>query len=126
MADVPFYLTYDDVLLLPQYSEILPKNVDTKTQLTKNIKLNMPLVSAAMDTVTEHELAIKIALYGGIGIIHKNLTPDGQADEVIRVKRFENGFIFSPWSLALLTYRACQVKFPALIFLISIPIRTDF
>ncbi|MBU1934469.1 IMP dehydrogenase [Patescibacteria group bacterium] len=96
MADIPFYLTYDDVLLLPQYSEILPKNVDTKTKLTKRIKLNIPLVSAAMDTVTEHELAIKMALYGGIGIIHKNLTPDAQAEEVNRVKRFENGFIKHP------------------------------
>lgn len=96
MTDIPFYLTYDDVLLLPQYSEILPKNVDTKTQLTKGIKLNIPLVSAAMDTVTEHELAIKMALYGGIGIIHKNLTPDQQAQEIDRVKRFENGFITNP------------------------------
>lgn len=96
MAELPFYLTYDDVLLLPQYSEVLPKNVDTKTQLTKGIKLNIPLVSAAMDTVTEHELAIKMALYGGIGIIHKNLTPDQQAEQVDLVKRFENGFIRNP------------------------------
>ncbi len=96
MADIPFYLTYDDVLLLPQYSEILPRNVDTKTQLTKRIKLNVPLLSAAMDTVTEHELAIKLALYGGMGIIHKNLTPDEQAEEVDLVKRFENGFIRNP------------------------------
>ncbi|MFH0837953.1 MAG: IMP dehydrogenase [Patescibacteria group bacterium] len=96
MADFPLYLTYDDVLLLPQYSEILPRNVDTRTHLTKHIKLNVPLVSAAMDTVTEHELAIKMALYGGIGIIHKNLTPDQQAGEVDLVKRFENGFIRSP------------------------------
>ncbi len=96
MADLPLYLTYDDVLLLPQYSEILPKSVDTKTQLTKRIELNAPILSAAMDTVTEHELAIKMALYGGIGIIHKNLTPDEQAEEVDLVKRFENGFIRSP------------------------------
>lgn len=96
MAEYPFYLTYDDVLLLPQYSEILPRQVDTKTRLTKNIELNIPLVSAAMDTVTEHELAIKMALYGGIGIIHKNLTPDQQAEEVDLVKRFENGFIKNP------------------------------
>jgi len=96
MADLPLYLTYDDVLLLPQYSEILPRMVDTKTRLTKKIELNIPLLSAAMDTVTEHELAIKMALYGGIGIIHKNLSPDQQAEEVSRVKRFENGFIKTP------------------------------
>jgi IMP dehydrogenase len=96
MADIPFYLTYDDVLLLPQYSEILPKDVSIKTRLTKRIGLNIPMISAAMDTVTEHELAIKMALYGGMGIIHKNLTPDGQAEEVQRVKRFENGFITNP------------------------------
>ena len=96
MADIPLYLTYDDVLLLPQYSEILPKDVDTKTNLTKKLKLSIPLVSAAMDTVTEHGLAIKMALYGGMGIIHKNLTPDHQAEEVMKVKRFENGFIKFP------------------------------
>ncbi len=96
MTEYPLYLTYDDVLLLPRYSEILPKQVDTKTRLTKRIKLNIPLVSAAMDTVTEHQLAIKMALYGGIGIIHKNLTPDQQAEEVNLVKRFENGFIKNP------------------------------
>ncbi|MBN1258838.1 IMP dehydrogenase [Candidatus Peregrinibacteria bacterium] len=96
MADLPLYLTYDDVLLLPRYSEILPKNVEVKTRLTRGIRLNIPLVSAAMDTVTENELAIKMALYGGIGIIHKNLSPDQQAEEVSKVKRFENGFIRNP------------------------------
>lgn len=90
------YLTFDDVLLLPQYSEILPRMAEVKTRLTKNIKLNIPLISAAMDTVTEHELAIALALYGGIGIIHKNMSPEDQAEEVSKVKRFENGFIKNP------------------------------
>lgn len=94
--DAPIYLTFDDVLLIPQYSEILPKDTDVKTNFTKNIKLNIPLVSAAMDTVTEHALAIKLALYGGIGIIHKNMPPERQAEEVRMVKRFENGFIMEP------------------------------
>ncbi|QQR83880.1 IMP dehydrogenase [Candidatus Peregrinibacteria bacterium] len=94
--EIKEYFTYDDVLLVPHYSEVLPRDVDTGTYLTKNIKLNIPLISAAMDTVTEHELAIKMALYGGMGIIHKNMTPDEQSNEVKRVKRFENGFITDP------------------------------
>ncbi|MFH0837678.1 MAG: IMP dehydrogenase [Patescibacteria group bacterium] len=96
MKDIPLYLTFDDVLLVPQYSEVLPKDVSVKTRLTRGIALSIPLVSAAMDTVTEHELATKIALYGGIGIIHKNMIPDQQAEEVRKVKRFENGFIKEP------------------------------
>lgn len=94
--DIPLFLTYDDVLLAPQYSEILPKETDIRTNLTKNIQLNIPLISAAMDTVTEHELAIVLALNGGMGIIHKNMNPDAQAEEVKLVKRFENGFITEP------------------------------
>ncbi len=94
--EIPLHLTFDDVLLLPQYSDILPRMTDVKTNLTKNIKLNIPLISAAMDTITEHELAIVMALYGGIGIIHKNMNPDKQAEEVKMVKRFENGFITDP------------------------------
>ena len=94
--EISLHLTFDDVLLLPGYSEVLPKQTDVKTRLTHNIRLNIPLVSAAMDTVTEHELAIALALFGGIGIIHKNMDPDSQAEEVMRVKRFENGFITHP------------------------------
>ncbi|HHF09175.1 MAG TPA: IMP dehydrogenase [Candidatus Atribacteria bacterium] len=96
MAEIRQYLTFDDVLFLPQYSEILPRDVDVRTNLTKKLKLSIPLISAAMDTVTEHELAIQMALQGGVGIIHKNLTPDEEAEEVKKVKRFENGFIREP------------------------------
>lgn len=94
--NIPLHLTFDDVLLLPQYSDVLPKQTDVATRLTKNITLNIPLISAAMDTVTEHELAIELALFGGIGIIHKNMDPETQAEEVRLVKRFENGFIHNP------------------------------
>lgn len=92
-------LTYDDVLLVPAYSEVLPKDTSTRTKLTKNIYLNLPLVSAAMDTVTEHEMAIAIAQEGGIGIIHKNMSIEKQADQVRRVKRSESGMIIDPITL---------------------------
>ncbi|MDH5377672.1 MAG: IMP dehydrogenase [Gammaproteobacteria bacterium] len=89
-------LTFDDVLLLPAHSKVLPKEVSLKTKLTRDIDLNIPLVSAAMDTVTEARLAIAMAQEGGIGIIHKNMTADQQAHEVRRVKKFESGVINEP------------------------------
>ncbi len=89
-------LTFEDILLIPQYSEILPKEVDIRTVLTKKIKLNIPFVSAAMDTVTEHQAAIKMARLGGIGIIHKNMDIASQAKEVSRVKKSESGVINEP------------------------------
>ncbi len=92
-------LTYDDVLLLPGYSEVLPRDTNTKTWLTKNIQLNIPLVSAAMDTVTEHELAIAMALEGGLGFIHKNMTVAQQALQVRKVKRSQSGMILDPITL---------------------------
>jgi len=89
-------LTFDDVLLVPAYSQVLPRDTNLTTQLTRNISLNIPLVSAAMDTVTEARLAIAMAQEGGIGIIHKNLTADEQAREVARVKRHEFGIVIDP------------------------------
>ena len=89
-------LTYDDVLLVPAYSEILPHQVSLSTHFSRNIKINTPIVSAAMDTVTEHELAISIAQQGGIGVIHKNMPIDMQAKEVRKVKRSESGMILDP------------------------------
>jgi IMP dehydrogenase len=89
-------LTFDDVLLVPAHSTILPRDVSLATQLTRHIRLNLPLVSAAMDTVTEARLAIALAQEGGIGIIHKNLTPKGQAAEVAKVKRYESGVLKDP------------------------------
>ena len=92
-------LTYDDVLLVPGYSEVLPRETNTSTQLTKKIRLNIPLVSAAMDTVTEAELAIAIALEGGLGFIHKNMSIDKQAAQVRKVKRSQAGMILDPITL---------------------------
>ena len=89
-------LTFDDVLLVPSYSDIVPSEVDVKSRLTRNINLNMPIVSAAMDTVTESRCAIAMARNGGIGIIHKNLSVSAQAQEVDRVKRAESGIITDP------------------------------
>ena len=93
-------LTFDDVLLIPAESNVLPSQVDFSTQLTKTIRLNAPLLTAAMDTVTESDMAIAIAREGGIGIIHKNMTIERQADQVDRVKRSENGVIVNPFFLS--------------------------
>ena len=92
-------ITFDDVLLVPSYSQVIPNQVDLTTWLTKKIKLNIPMMSAGMDTVTEHRMAIAMARQGGIGIIHKNMSIDAQAEEVDKVKRSENGVITDPFSL---------------------------
>lgn len=92
--------TFDDVLLVPQASQVLPADVDTGTQLTKSIRLGIPLLSAAMDTVTESGLAIALAQAGGIGVIHRNMTPEEQAEEVKRVKRYESGMVVNPITIA--------------------------
>ncbi|MDH5264277.1 MAG: IMP dehydrogenase, partial [Betaproteobacteria bacterium] len=89
-------LTFDDVLLVPAHSTVLPREVSLATHLTRSIQLNLPLLSAAMDTVTESRLAIALAQEGGIGIVHKNMTPGAQADEVAKVKRFESGVVKEP------------------------------
>jgi len=99
-ADIATALTFDDVLLVPQHSSVLPTQVDVSTKLTRNISLKVPLLSAAMDTVTESGLAIAMAQQGGLGIIHKNLTPEEQASEVDRVKRSESGMIVNPITLS--------------------------
>ncbi len=93
-------ITFDDVLLVPGYSEVVPNQVDLSTYLTKKIRLNIPIMSAGMDTVTEHRMAIAMARQGGIGIIHKNMSIDEQAEEVDKVKRSENGVITDPFSLS--------------------------
>ena len=89
-------LTYDDVLLIPARSEVLPREVDLQTNFTRDIRLHLPIVSAAMDTVTDANLAIAIAREGGIGVIHKNMPIDQQVNEVRKVKRAENGMIYDP------------------------------
>ena len=93
-------ITFDDVLLVPAYSEVIPNQVELSTWLTKKVKLNIPMMSAGMDTVTEHRMAIAMARQGGIGIIHKNMSIERQADQVDRVKRSENGVIVNPFFLS--------------------------
>ena len=89
-------LTFDDVLLRPGHSEVMPSGVSIKTRLTRSIELNLPIMSSAMDTVTEARLAIAMAQAGGIGVIHRNLEPEQQAEEVRRVKRYESGMVVNP------------------------------
>ena len=93
-------ITFDDVLLVPSYSEVIPNQVDLTTNLTRKIRLNIPMMSAGMDTVTEHRMAIAMARQGGIGVIHKNMSIAEQAEEVDRVKRSENGVITDPFFLS--------------------------
>ena len=93
-------ITFDDVLLVPAYSKVIPNQVDVTTYLTKKVKLNIPMMSAGMDTVTEHRMAIAMARQGGIGIIHKNMSIEAQAEEVDKVKRSENGVITDPFYLS--------------------------
>ncbi len=93
-------ITFDDVLLVPAYSQVVPNQIDVSTNLTKKLRLNIPMMSAGMDTVTEHRMAIAMARQGGIGIIHKNMSIEAQADEVDKVKRSENGVITDPFSLS--------------------------
>ena len=99
MVPIKEALTFDDVTLAPKYSEILPSEVDTSTRLSSNLTLKIPLLSSAMDTVTESKMAIAIASEGGIGVIHKNMSIDDQANEVRLVKRAESGMIIDPVTL---------------------------
>ena len=93
-------LTFEDILLVPQYSEVLPKEVSTKSMLTKRVSLNIPMVSAAMDTVTEYKASIAMARLGGIGIIHKNMDIKTQAMQITKVKKSESGIIIDPIFIA--------------------------
>ncbi len=92
-------LTFDDVLLVPAASSVLPSTADTRTRVTQSIALNIPLLSSAMDTVTESRMAIALAQAGGMGVVHRNLTIEEQAREVRRVKRFESGIVYNPITL---------------------------
>src|SRR3954454_23987381 len=98
-AEIPLGLTFDDVLLQPLESSVLPSQADTKTQLTREIPLNIPILSSAMDTVTEADMAIALAQLGGIGVLHRNLSIEEQATAVRQVKRFESGMVVNPISM---------------------------
>ncbi len=100
VQSIPEALTFDDVLLIPAASHVLPDGVDTSTQLTKSIRLNIPLLSSAMDTVTESEMAIAMAQHGGLGIIHRNMSAEEQAEQVRRVKRYESGMVVNPITIS--------------------------
>src|SRR3954471_5077405 len=95
-ADIPLGLTFDDVLLLPAESDVIPSGVDTSSRLTRNVTLAIPLVSSAMDTVTEARMAIAMARHGGIGVLHRNLSMEDQAQQVNMVKRSEAGMVSNP------------------------------
>src|SRR5689334_5613764 len=98
-ADIPLGLTFDDVLLQPLESSVLPSQADTRTRLTREIPLNIPILSSAMDTVTEADMAIALAQLGGIGVLHRNMTVEQQAAAVRQVKRFESGMVVNPISM---------------------------
>jgi len=100
LPGIPEALTFDDVLLVPQYSEVLPSEVRVSTRFSRNVALNVPIVSAAMDTVTEYRMAVALAQAGGIGVIHRNLTPEEQAEQVRRVKRFRAWMISDPYTIS--------------------------
>ena len=110
MTTLPLALTFDDVLLVPSYSEVLPRDVDTGTEIAPGMRLSIPIVSAAMDTVTEASLAIAMAREGGLGIIHKNMTPQRQASEVDAVKRSESGMIADPITLSQIGRASCRER----------------
>lgn len=105
-------ITFDDVLLVPSYSEVTPNMIELGTHLTKKIKLNVPIMSAGMDTVTEHRMAIAMARQGGIGIIHKNMSIEAQAEEVDKVKRSENGVITDPF----ISHQSILLRMPIILW----------
>ena len=121
----PEALTFDDVLLVPRYSEVHPRDVDVRTRFSRRITLNIPIVSAAMDTVTEYELAIALAREGGIGVIHKNLSIHEQAAQVDRVKRSESGMIVDPVTLSPTSTLGEALAIMARFHISGVPITED-